>query len=74
MTKLIVWFFLPFVVARAQIGPVLHPHGLDDEVFQSCDEVLSHAVQLSNTIREPAYVMELYPKSQGRVGPPSRLK
>ena len=35
MTKLIVWFFLPFVVARAQIGPVLHPHGLDDEVFKA---------------------------------------
>jgi hypothetical protein len=70
MTRLTLWVFLSFVVARAQVGPVLHPHGLDDDVFQSCDDVLSNAVQLSNDIREPAYTMELFPQSQGRVGPP----
>jgi hypothetical protein len=68
MMKLALFVFLSTgVLAHAQIGLALHPHALDDVVFQSCDEVLSRAVQLASPIQEPAYVMELYPKSRGRV-------
>jgi hypothetical protein len=38
---------------------------LDDSVFQSCNEVLNHAVALSADVSESAYVMELFPKSKG---------
>jgi hypothetical protein len=71
MTKLILSAFLfSSVLAQAQRGPALHPHALDDSVFQSCEEVLSHARQFSSELRDPAYLIELFPKSQGRVGPP----
>ena len=71
MTKLILCAFICLdAVAYGQLGPIEHPQPLDDEVFRTCDEVLLRAVELSSNIREPAYVMELFPKTQGRVGPP----
>jgi hypothetical protein len=57
-------------VARGQLGPVLHPHALDDSVFKSCSDVLARALDLSRRIQETAYVMELFPRTQGQVGPP----
>ena len=56
------------LLTRAQ--PLAHSHALDDDLFQSCDEVLSRAVGLSADIRESAYVMELYPKSLGSLAYP----
>jgi hypothetical protein len=71
MTKLILFAFVCFdTLANGQLGPIQHPQALDDSVFQSCDDVLSRALEISSKIREPAYVMELFPRTQGRVGPP----
>jgi hypothetical protein len=71
MTKLLLAFLLCFgVLAHAQLGPVLHPHALDDRAFGSCDEILRRALELGRNIDDPAYLIELFPRSQGRVGPP----
>ncbi|MGP0075411.1 MAG: hypothetical protein ACLPWF_26145 [Bryobacteraceae bacterium] len=56
------------VLAQAQ--GLTHQHALDDNAFQSCDEVLNRAVALSADIRESAYVMELFPKSRGTAAYP----
>ncbi len=43
------------------------PRALEDSAFGSCGEVLKQAVALSAEIHQPAYVMELYPRTRGSV-------
>jgi hypothetical protein len=64
MTRLIFLFTLLCSHTLAQALP------LDDYVFQNCEDVLSRAVEYSGNVHESAYLLELYPKNQGRVGPP----
>jgi hypothetical protein len=50
---------------QADDGMIGHLRAVDDGVFDSCEAVQTRALQLSASIKDAVYFMELFPKSHG---------